>query len=283
MSKNLEKRIGNVYAVHTIYGDCLIQVANTIEMSSGTYDVVRVFNKKYSKLPDDINGAIQSKHDYIIGLEDVDWLLKTAPKDALPPDYNRELRMRAVTDHRKSCATFIGKFGVPLTFAMPHYCKNARMCGYVPRDQTNPWPPLDSWDINFENPDKNSCVPFLAATVIDWVTEHLKMNFHSDEWYPFFVELGPRFVTDSYLIMMLEDDFSLDMWLPSDFEWKCKKYFQPTKEWTQLKQEEAEREKEKMERYRSRMKRREELKAQGIEFKFWETQTYKNFIKLVKE
>ena len=295
LKKNLEKHLGEVYALHTIYGDCLMQIAGC---NYREYFICRVFSNKYSKLPSNLDKIIQGEHDFVVQMGYIQSLTKP-PKALLPPDYSKELKLRGVTDNRKSCATLIGKFDVPNGFVSPNYCKYTKLkmdcskeqlerfpqlryatfdCGYIPRNWMKPWPLLENWMIHFGN----SVESYGELSVYEWVTKHLKMNFDSDKWHQQFVDLGPGIITDATIIMMLEDDFSLNMWLPSNFKWENKKYFEPTKEWRQLKEEELRRESEKQKMYELRSKRMEELKAQGIEFKFWETQIYKDFIKLVK-
>jgi len=285
VKKDPRDRIGEVYAVHTIYGDCLMQTADVRYISDWAdtyYYVVRVFKTRYQKLPDNITEIVQGDHDFIVDISEIKWFLKEAPKDAFSPDYSKELKMRGITDNRTRSATLIGKFDVPAGFKKPLYFKNESVGDHIPR-YGSPWPPLNSWEIYFENPDKNACTRYASIPIYEWVTKHLRMNFNSDKWYPYFVELGPGPTNGLSLIEMLEDDFSLDMWLPSDFEWKNKKYFKPSKEWIQLMKEKAEREKERMERYRLQEEKYELLKSQGIVFDFRKTQEYKDFIKLVKE
>jgi hypothetical protein len=282
--KDPRNKIGDVYALHTIYGDCLMQIADVryLEIGKVYRYVCRVFKTRYEKLPDNIAEIIRGDHDFIVRMGDPPWLLKKAPKDALYSDYSKELKMRGIEDNRTKCATLVGKFDVPAWFKTPARHKRVSKSHCIPRDDS-PWPPLEHWYLSFENPDKNSCMPYSSISLYDWITKELKMDIYSDEWHPYFVELGPGSIIDTDIIQMLEDDFSLDMWLPCDFPWKNKKYFQPTKEWAQLMREEEEREREWQERNRIREEKRERLKAQGTEFNFRKTQKYKDFIKLVKE
>jgi hypothetical protein len=144
--KDPRNRIGDVYALHTIYGDCLMQIADVRHLVITNTDdyICRVFRTRYEKLPDNIAEIIRGDHDFVVDMGYPEWLLKKAPKDALPSDYSKELKMRGIEDNRTRCATLIGRFDVPTDFETPIYSKAISKSHWIPR-YYSPWPLLEYW------------------------------------------------------------------------------------------------------------------------------------------
>ena len=178
-----ENNIGNVYAIITSKGYALGQVAG-IEESDGIF-YCRIFKKLYKEIPKNIEQIISQKEDYVI-----------------------QIMMPSMTHRKYNMAIKLGKYSLPEWFKKPEYVRTTTAFG---GDGSHS--PMKYW---FIIPAYQPLLDFIG--IDNWVIDILKKDLYDESWKEDFKKLNPLGVYNGLgLIEILEKDWSLETWVPKDF------------------------------------------------------------------
>jgi len=187
----MQKNLGNVYAIITSKGYALGQVAD-IEDRNCIY-LCRIFNKLYKEIPENVADIIAGKEDYIV-----------------------QIMMPSMTNWRVRMAKLVGKFDIPRHHKKP---KHVKSCTAFGGDGSHaPW---DYWGVVPNYLPLGNHIP-----KDEWVIRCLGKDLYDKSWKEDFKKLNPGSIWDGgYLIKRLEQGWSLDTWLPSNFNQDLKTFW----------------------------------------------------------
>ena len=178
----LLKNLGTVYAIKTSKGYAIGQVAD-IEERLGLY-ICRIFSKLYDNIPTEVDDIVEAKEDYIL-----------------------IVNLPSMAHWRIKQAIVIGKYAIPSNYETPKYtkCNTTRMGALGP---------MKFWHII---PNYLPLCEFIPLN--EWIKSVLNKSIKDSSWKVDFKNLNnSSIVSGSCLVEMLEIGWSLNSWLPSDFD-----------------------------------------------------------------
>ena len=178
----LLKNLGTVYAIKTSKGYAIGQVAD-IEERLGLY-ICRIFSKLYDNIPTEVDDIVEAKEDYIL-----------------------IVNLPSMAHWRIKQAIVIGKYAIPSNYETPKYTKcNTTRMGTLG--------PMKFWHII---PNYLPLCEFIPLN--EWIKSVLNKSIKDSSWKVDFKNLNnSSIVSGSCLVEMLEKGWSLNSWLPSDFD-----------------------------------------------------------------